>query len=120
MIVWLIEDVNGVKFVFTGDKMLNERALVMSNHRTRLDWMLLWSLFARVGSLNRLRIVLKAGLKSAPVFGFVMQMLGFLFLSRDWKKDKQPMEEMLDCYNDPRLLQRPAWRGPTADLPGGY
>jgi len=100
LVVWLIEHVNGVKFVFTGDTMLDERALVMSNHRTRLDWMLLWSLFARVGSLDRLRIVLKAGLKTAPFFGFVMQTLGFLFLERDWEKDREHMKDMLSCYSN--------------------
>jgi len=98
LVVWLIEVQGGTKFVFAGDKVLPEAALMMSNHRTRLDWMLLWSLFVRAGTLHMLRIVLKAGLKKAPAFGFVMQTLGFMFLERNWDKDKVHMEGMCDTY----------------------
>jgi len=106
LVVWLIEVAGGVRFVFTGDKLQAEPALLMSNHRTRLDWMLLWSLFARAGTLHMLRIVLKASLKKAPAFGFVMQTLGFLFLQRDWAKDEPHMIGMLDTYaaGDPTQL----------------
>ena len=45
-----------------------------------------------------LKIVLKAGLKKAPGFGFVMQTLGFLFLERDWAKDQLHMENMCQAY----------------------
>jgi len=96
----LTEVVNGVRFVVTGDKLQKESAILISNHRTRLDWMLLWAVGARAGTLSMLKIVLKAGLKKAPCFGFVMQTLGFLFLERDWTKDELHMQNMCEAHSE--------------------
>ena len=38
-------------------------ALVISNHRTRLDWMYLWCFFLRVDGLSALKIVLKVAMR---------------------------------------------------------
>lgn len=62
--------------------MAGEPALWLSNHRTRIDWMLLWSVALRAGALSSLRIVLKAPLRSLPVFGWAMQHFVFIFLVR--------------------------------------
>lgn len=50
----------GVRFSFSGDQLpRGERALIIANHRTRLDWMYLWSFCVRIGSIGALKIVLK-------------------------------------------------------------
>lgn len=77
-----------IKVAVTGDPatkskeavMLTERAFWLSNHRTRIDWMLLWCLGTRTGSLDRLKIVLKDQLRSIPIFGWAMQHMSFIFL----------------------------------------
>ena len=62
--------------------MSHDRAMWISNHRTRIDWMLLWSVAWRTRTLQHLRIVLKAPLRSVPVFGWAMQHFVFVFLVR--------------------------------------
>ncbi|CAK4660374.1 unnamed protein product [Aphanomyces euteiches] len=73
----------------------SERAVWISNHRTRIDWMLLWSLGLRTNTLHHLKIILKNGLRSVPVFGWAMQMFQFIFLSRDWKQDEKNLTTLL-------------------------
>ena len=92
----LVERMLGVEMVFSGDHLdvmkKDRRVVFISNHRTRLDWMFLWSLFGRYRMLFYLRIVLKAGMRKAPIFGWVMESLGYIFLSRsskNWKSDSK-------------------------------
>jgi lysocardiolipin and lysophospholipid acyltransferase len=77
----------GVTLVLTGDVMplagdAPERALVIANHRTRVDWMFHWCLLARLGQLGALKVMLKEALRKAPGFGWAMQGAGYVFLSR--------------------------------------
>ncbi|ETW08027.1 hypothetical protein H310_02402 [Aphanomyces invadans] len=72
-----------------------ERAVWISNHRTRIDWMLLWSLGLRTNTLHQLKIVLKDSLRAVPVFGWAMQAFQFIFLSRDWKNDEKTLTRLL-------------------------
>eukprot|EP00953_Heterococcus_sp_UTEX-ZZ885_P014109 8032-Heterococcus_DN1.PRE.2 len=86
----------GVKVRIYGDELpKGERALILSNHRTRVDWMFLWCLCMRTEQLSKLRIVLKDSLKSIPGFGWGMQMSLFIFLTRDRSKDLVHMRELL-------------------------
>mmetsp|Transcript_50912 Transcript_50912/g.114525 ORF Transcript_50912/g.114525 Transcript_50912/m.114525 type:complete len:405 (-) Transcript_50912:8-1222(-) len=57
-------------------------ALVVCNHRTRVDWMFLWGLFAAMRRLSGLKIALKSSLRSVPGFGWACQCFGFAFMSR--------------------------------------
>lgn len=72
-----------------------ESAFWFANHRTRIDWMLLWSVFLRTHSLDRVRIVLKAPLRSLPVFGWAMQHFVFVFLHRKWTDDQTSLATLL-------------------------
>ena len=62
--------------------MSQDRALWVSNHRTRIDWMLLWTVAWRTRTLHQLRIVLKAPLRKLPIFGWAIQHFIFVFLVR--------------------------------------
>lgn len=62
--------------------------ILISNHRTRIDWMLMWMLLARTDMLFTLKIVLKGALAYIPFFGWTMQTFRFIFLSRKWEDDK--------------------------------
>lgn len=58
-----------------------EPALIICNHRTRVDWMFLWCLCLHQGQLSGLKIVLKESLKSIPGFGWATQVsLGLMGL----------------------------------------
>ena len=44
-------------------------SILIMNHRTRLDWMFLWSYLIRKGNLNREKILLSNSHKHIPGFG---------------------------------------------------
>ncbi|KAF1318176.1 Lysocardiolipin acyltransferase, partial [Globisporangium splendens] len=72
-----------------------ESALWFSNHRTRIDWMLLWSVLLRTNTLDKIRIVLKAPLRKIPIFGWAMQHFIFIFLQRKWADDQVNLQKLL-------------------------
>jgi len=95
---WMIEKVMNTNMFISGDEVpkgKKERVLVITNHRTRLDWMFLWGFFLREGRLRHLKIVMKAMLKQVPGFGWPMQTATFIFLARDFEKDKHYVESVL-------------------------
>ncbi len=47
----------------------NEKAIIMMNHRTRLDWLYYWSVVMRQGKLENEKIILKNELKQIPGAG---------------------------------------------------
>ena len=47
----------------------NEKAVIMMNHRTRLDWLYFWSVILRQGKLENEKIILKKELKNIPGAG---------------------------------------------------
>lgn len=73
-----------------------ERALVICNHRTSLDWWWLWSWFWRQGRMQDERIVLKAPLRGAPGLGWGLQAVGPFFLSRRWAQDESYLKRALE------------------------
>jgi len=97
-----IELVHGTKNYFYGQNfnLANDRCIVISNHRTRLDWMFLWMWILRFGRLRNYKIILKDDLKKSPGFGWAMQMFGFLFLNRDWKIDEERIRNSLEHYTN--------------------
>jgi hypothetical protein len=73
----------GVRLFVSGDDFSVSspaRMLLISNHRTRLDWLYLWSLSLFTQTGPGLRIILKAGLKHVPFFGWALQQFECLFI----------------------------------------
>lgn len=100
----LLEKLFGIEVCIWGDAVTKthestmatgESALWFSNHRTRIDWMLLWSVLLRTGTLDKVRIVLKAPLRKIPVFGWAMQHFVFIFLQRKWADDQVNLQKLL-------------------------
>ncbi|KAM4693187.1 lysocardiolipin acyltransferase 1 isoform 1-T2 [Discoglossus pictus] len=99
--VALLELVFGAKVVITGDGFIpGERSVIIMNHRTRLDWMFLWSCLLRYSYLRLEKICLKSSLKAVPGFGWAMQVAAFIFIRRKWEEDKNHFEHMLDYFCD--------------------
>ncbi|CAK0912140.1 unnamed protein product [Prorocentrum cordatum] len=86
MAVALVRHVLGVKIVLYAGAEVHDLAeqdiLIISNHRTRVDWMFFWALAAALGRLGSLNIVLKDSLRSVPGFGWATQCFGYAFMSR--------------------------------------
>jgi len=57
--------------------------LIISNHRTTVDFIWLWALALTLDRLRGLRIVLMDPLKHVPGFGWAMQCFGFVFVRRN-------------------------------------
>eukprot|EP00160_Parvularia_atlantis_P006407 Unigene15598_Nuclearia_a/m.46536 Unigene15598_Nuclearia_a/g.46536 ORF Unigene15598_Nuclearia_a/g.46536 Unigene15598_Nuclearia_a/m.46536 type:complete len:362 (-) Unigene15598_Nuclearia_a:520-1605(-) len=113
--------VGGVRYHFHGDvRALADDCLALCNHRTYFDWVFAWALFGRFGRPHNLRIVLKHGLRYVPVAGWLMQLLRFIFLHRDWERDRVILDHMLGSYVRGRyplqLLFFP--EGTNLDAPG--
>eukprot|EP00611_Tribonema_gayanum_P006740 TRINITY_DN1604_c1_g2_i2.p1 TRINITY_DN1604_c1_g2~~TRINITY_DN1604_c1_g2_i2.p1 ORF type:complete len:468 (-),score=108.32 TRINITY_DN1604_c1_g2_i2:35-1258(-) len=91
----MLEHLLGVRVVVYGDEVPpRERALILSNHRTRVDWMFIWCLCARTHQLAQLRIVLQDAVKSLPGIGWGCQAFLFVFLARDRSRDLAHMRQV--------------------------
>ncbi|PNF36170.1 hypothetical protein B7P43_G10680 [Cryptotermes secundus] len=99
----LLECLIGTKVIVKGDAILpHDRALIIMNHRTRLDWNFLWAgIFHACKPLaHRIKMVLKASVRHIPGAGWVMQMNCFLYIHRRWDRDKAVLEKALDYFRD--------------------
>ncbi|VDO27769.1 unnamed protein product [Onchocerca flexuosa] len=96
-------DFMGVKFHITGDMIcFSEPALIIMNHRTRLDWMFFWNALYKMDPwlLTTEKISLKKPLKYIPGAGWAMQCAAYLFLERNYKNDMHTISDMITYYKD--------------------
>ncbi|KAI3841002.1 hypothetical protein MKX03_018233 [Papaver bracteatum] len=100
---FLFEKINKTKVIFAGEPVPpRERVLLIANHRTEVDWMYLWDLALRKGSLGYIKYVLKSSLMKLPVFGWSFHILDFISVERKWEVDASKMLQMLSTFTDPR------------------
>jgi lysocardiolipin and lysophospholipid acyltransferase len=64
------------------------RFVVMANHQIYLDWVYVWCFLSRLDLAGWVRFVLKRELLFFPVIGLGMKLADFIFVSRNWEKDK--------------------------------
>ncbi|KAL9238185.1 hypothetical protein vseg_012646 [Gypsophila vaccaria] len=99
----LFEKINKTRVVFCGETVLaKERVLLFANHRTEVDWMYIWDLALRKGSLGYIKYVLKRSLMKLPIFGWAFHILEFIPVQRKWDLDEPIMHQMLSTLQDPR------------------
>ncbi|KAG5063601.1 hypothetical protein AAZX31_02G170600 [Glycine max] len=104
-LVWIIDWWAGVKVqVFTDPEtfhsMGKEHALVISNHRSDIDWLVGWVLAQRSGCLGSTLAVMKKSSKFLPVIGWSMWFSEYLFLERSWAKDERTLKSGLQQLRD--------------------
>ncbi|XP_022154216.1 1-acyl-sn-glycerol-3-phosphate acyltransferase 2 [Momordica charantia] len=92
-LIWLVDWWAGVKIkLYTDPETLklmgNEHALVVSNHRSDIDWLVGWIVGQRCGCLGSTLAVMKKSSKFLPVLGWSMWFSEYLFLERSWAKDE--------------------------------
>ncbi|KRZ70682.1 Lysocardiolipin acyltransferase 1 [Trichinella papuae] len=86
----------------TGDGIKSsDRAVILMNHRTRLDWMYFWLALYSIDPklLISGKIILKSELKSIPGAGWSMQCKNFIFLQRSWEIDRITLKENVDYWS---------------------
>lgn len=100
---FLFEKINKTRVVFSGDSVPSrERVILMANHRTEVDWMYLWDLALRKGSVSCIKYILKSSLMKLPVFGWVFHVAEFIPVERKWEADESTMRKMLSTFTDAR------------------
>ncbi|KAI4336910.1 hypothetical protein L6164_015383 [Bauhinia variegata] len=80
---------------------MNERVLLIANHRTEVDWMYLWDLALRKGSLGYIKYILKSSLMKLPLLGWGFHILEFIAVERKWEIDEQILHKMLSTFKNP-------------------
>ncbi|XP_004513649.1 1-acyl-sn-glycerol-3-phosphate acyltransferase 2-like [Cicer arietinum] len=104
-LVWIIDWWAGVQIqVFTDPEtfrlMGKEHALVISNHKSDIDWLVGWILAERSGCLGSTLAVMKKSSKFLPVIGWSMWFSEYLFLERNWAKDESTLKSGLQQLRD--------------------
>ncbi|KAL1489346.1 hypothetical protein ABEB36_014259 [Hypothenemus hampei] len=94
------------KVYVTGDPIQsNEISLIVSNHRTRVDWNFLWAvMYHAVQGEGRwwygTKFVLKNSIRNIPGAGWVMQLAMYIFIKRNWKNDKSVFDNYIEYVKD--------------------
>ncbi|KAJ2755232.1 hypothetical protein H4R27_003256 [Coemansia aciculifera] len=81
--------------------------IVISNHQTYFDWIIVWILAYLEHCDGYVKIILKADLKHVPVFGWGMRLFDFIFLKRKWADDQQTFTDHMQRiveHDDPSWL----------------
>ncbi|KAJ8645186.1 hypothetical protein MRB53_006934 [Persea americana] len=115
-LIWLIDWWGGVKDFWwqvdvyadseTFQSLGKEHALVVSNHRSDIDWLVGWVLAQRSGCLGSTLAVMKKSSKFLPVIGWSMWFSEYVFLERSWAKDESTLKSGLQRLKD---FPRPFW-----------
>lgn len=72
-----------------------ERLVMMANHQIYIEWSYLWWVAYTSKMHGHIYILLKESLKYIPIIGPGMIFYGFIFLARNWTKDKPRMQHRL-------------------------
>ena len=85
-----------------------ERLIMMANHQIYTDWLYLWWVAYTNKMHGHIYIILKESLKYIPIVGPGMMFYGFIFMARNWAKDKSRLQHRL------RVLNKSSHGGPLS------
>ena len=72
-----------------------ERLVMIANHQLYSDWLYLWWVAYTNKMHGHIYIILKESLKYIPVMGPGMMFYGFIFMARNWARDKPRLRHRL-------------------------
>ncbi|XP_077210856.1 1-acyl-sn-glycerol-3-phosphate acyltransferase PLS1-like [Tasmannia lanceolata] len=110
-LIWLFDWWAGIKILLYADSesfhsMGKEHALLISNHKSDIDWLVGWVLAQRSGCLGSTLAVMKKSSKFLPVLGWSMWFSEYVFLERSWAKDESTLKSSMQRLKD---FPRPFW-----------
>ncbi|KAM1474228.1 hypothetical protein ACFX2I_030266 [Malus domestica] len=96
-LIWLIDWWAGIKVELYVDSktfqlMGKEHALVISNHKSDIDWLVGWLVAQRSGCLGSALAIIKKEIMFLPVIGWSMWFSEYVFLQRRWTKDESTLK----------------------------
>ena len=93
-----------------------ERLIMIANHQLYSDWLYLWWIAYTSNMHGHVFIILKEQLKYIPIIGPGMMFFGFVFMARNWTKDKARLQYRLqklkgrhDGYQSDKETVDPMW-----------
>lgn len=72
-----------------------ERLVMIANHQIYTDWLYLWWIAYTNRMHGHVYIILKESLKYIPVIGPGIMFYGFVFMARNWARDKPRLQHRL-------------------------
>ncbi|XP_017017756.1 1-acyl-sn-glycerol-3-phosphate acyltransferase delta [Drosophila kikkawai] len=84
-----------------------EHGLLLMNHTYEIDWLTAWMITDKLGILGGTKAYAKKMLRYVPIVGWVWWMAEFIFLDRNFEKDKIVIKNQLKevfSYPDPVWL----------------
>jgi len=100
--LWVVmaERLIGIEVRFTGDPIRKgENALVLSNHQTMADVMVLLAYGWRSARLGDMKWFVKDVVKWVPGPGWGMKFLDCIFLERNWARDRSRIEKLFGKFH---------------------
>ncbi|KAK0427606.1 hypothetical protein QR680_010320 [Steinernema hermaphroditum] len=101
--LFIFENLSGVTINYYGDideiRMKKESALLIGNHQSDVDWVLIDGLAARQspeGGEHMVRFMLKDAIHFVPLFGWYIYQHGYVYVRRFGKYRKEPVERQLN------------------------
>ncbi|CAI0412375.1 unnamed protein product [Linum tenue] len=96
-LIWLVDWWANLKVeVYADDETFNllgkEHAMLLSNHRSDVDWLIGWVLAERSGCLGSSLAIMKRENKWLPIIGWSMWFSDYVFLTRSWDKDESTLK----------------------------
>ncbi len=82
------QKLSGFELIITGDAMDEGNALILCNHQSGADIIILLALAYEMKALPRLKWFAKDSLKYIPIFGSGFYLMDAIFVKRSWFKDK--------------------------------
>ncbi|KAH8297750.1 hypothetical protein KR054_008435 [Drosophila jambulina] len=84
-----------------------DHGLLLMNHTYEIDWLTAWMITDKLGNLGGTKAYAKKMLRYVPILGWVWWMAEFIFLDRNFEKDKIVIKNSLKevfSYPDPVWL----------------
>jgi len=77
----------------------DKKILVLANHRTRMDWLIILNFLYNQGKIGGLRFSLKAPLRFVPGVGWFLSLACHVFLKRRFEDDREHILDCLELYS---------------------
>ncbi|KOX75990.1 1-acyl-sn-glycerol-3-phosphate acyltransferase gamma [Melipona quadrifasciata] len=78
------------------EKFKKDHKYVIMNHRYEIDWICGWILCERTGVLGNCKAYVKKSLQYVPTFGWAWRFAEFIFMERNWEKDKEIITSLIN------------------------
>jgi len=69
--------------------------ILIANHQLDTDWFYLWDMLRVVGAHGALKIVLLDDMRTVPILGWAMRLVGFIFVSRH-RRRARPQDDVAE------------------------